>query len=785
MKFDGSINIATGLSVESKIWKNEKLEWSKLVDRLSKPIITSETYKQFITASKDEQGKIKDVGGFVGGFLVGGRRNPDKVLYRQLLTLDLDFAHKDFWDDFTMLFNCAAFLHATHKHSDVNPRYRLLIPLSREVSADEYMAISRRVAGDLNIELFDNTTFETNRLMFWPSVPSDIDYYFKIQDGPWIDADAILDRYSDWRDTSEWPTAQSSTDTITKALKKQEDPTEKKNIIGIFCRTYSIKDAIEKFLSEVYIPTKDDRFTYTKGSTSAGLVIYDEVFAYSHHGTDPAGGRLCNAFDLVRIHKFGHLDKKDTSASTKAMEELIINDVNIKHTIANEKFAEAKFDFVNDDIDEEIDTTWTEELEVNTKGEYVSSAPNLNIILQNDQMLKKVFSFNTFDNKIYVNRSLPWRKIKRPEPLRDVDYSGVRNYIETIYGIVSSSKIDDALALEFERQAFHPIVEYIKALVWDGVERITTLGTDYFGAETNDYTKAAFKKTLVGAVARVFEPGVKFDLVLTLIGPQGCGKSTFVKKMGKRWFSDTFITVQGKEAFEQIQGAWLIEMAELSGLKKAEVESIKHFISKAEDMFRPAYGRVIETYKRQCVFIGTTNNKDFLRDPTGNRRFMPIVMEVEKAKYSIFTDLTEEVVSQLWAEAYQLYLAGEDLYLKDTEEMIAKEEQYKHSEVDERRGIIEEYLNRLLPNDWETYDLYKRRDWLNDPLSEIGTEPRVYACVAEIWCECLNKDKTDMSRYNTREINEILKSLPDWEAISSTKNFPIYGKQKFYARKLD
>ena len=84
-------------------------------------------------------------------------------------------------------------------------------------------------------------------------------------------------------------------------------------------------------------------------------------------------------------------------------------------------------------------------------------------------MLKKVFSYNTFDNKIYVNRSLPWRKIKQPEPLRDVDYSGVRNYIETVYGIVSSSKIDDALALEFERQAFHPIVEYIKALVWDGV----------------------------------------------------------------------------------------------------------------------------------------------------------------------------------------------------------------------------------------------------------------------------------------------------------------------------
>ena len=400
-------------------------------------------------------------------------------------------------------------------------------------------------------------------------------------------------------------------------------------------------------------------------------------------------------------------------------------------------------------------------------------------------MLKNVFSYNMFDNKIYVNRSLPWRKIKKPEPLRDVDYSGVRNYIETVYGIVSSAKIDDALALEFERQAFHPITSYIKNLKWDNQKRIDTLGPDYFGTPANAYTKAAFKKTLVGAVARVFDPGVKFDLVLTLIGPQGCGKSTFVKKIGKQWFSDTFITVQCTEAFEQIQGAWLIEMAELSGLKKAEVESIKHFISKSEDMFRPAYGRVIETYKRQCIFVGTTNNKDFLRDPTGNRRFMPMVMEVENAKYSIFKDLTDEVVDQLWAEAYQLYIDGEDLYLKNAEEAIAKEEQYKHSEIDERRGIIEEYLNKALPADWDSYDIMKRRDWLNDPLSPKGTEPRVFACVAEIWCECLGKDKTDMSRYNTRDINEILKSLPDWEVISSTKNFPIYGKQKFYARRLD
>ena len=166
---------------------------------------------------------------------------------------------------------------------------------------------------------------------------------------------------------------------------------------------------------------------------------------------------------------------------------------------------------------------------------------------------------------------------------------------------------------------------------------------------------------MAAAVARVFEPGIKFDTALILVGEQGTYKSTFVKKLGMEWFSDTFTTVQGKESFEQIQGAWLIEMAELSGLKKAEVESIKHYISKREDMFRPAYGRTVETYKRQCVFFGTTNNKDFLRDPTGNRRFMPIDVRPEYATKSVNDDLTQDEVNQIWAEAYQLYLAKEPL----------------------------------------------------------------------------------------------------------------------------
>lgn len=791
LKYDENLSIAVGLNVSSKVWKNTKTTWSNLVQKLATPVVTAETYKRFMSATKEEQSKIKDVGGFVGGFLTNGRRDKTNVLYRQLITLDIDFSHENFWWDFTMLFDCAAVIHSTHKSCPEKPRHRLIIPLDREVSQEEYQAIARKVAGDLNIDLFDQSTFDVNRLMFWPSVSSDMEYYFEFQDGPFLEADYILGLYNDWHDTSEWPTATDSTDVIMQAIKKQEDPEDKKGIIGVFCRTYTIQEAIETFLSDVYTPAGEGRYTYINGSTAAGLIVYDDKFAYSHHGTDPAGGRLCNAFDLVRIHKFGHLDtgkeKEDKDKkSFKAMEEFASKDFTTKKHIAEEKFAEAKFEFAEEakaEVPEEYDTSWTEELDANTKGEYDNSANNLNIIIQHDQFLKDVFKLNIFDNKRYVTRSLPWRKVDTVEPLRDVDYSGVRNYIECVYGIVSSQKVDDALALEFEKKKFHPIREYICAQKWDGIPRVNTLLIDYFGAEDNAYTRAAIRKTLAAAVARVFEPGIKFDTALILVGEQGTYKSTFVKKLGMEWFSDTFTTVQGKESFEQIQGAWLIEMAELSGLKKAEVESIKHYISKREDMFRPAYGRTVETYKRQCVFFGTTNNKDFLRDPTGNRRFMPIDVRPEYATKSVNDDLTQDEVNQIWAEAYQLYLAKEPLYLVGDEDIIAKIEQHKHSEADERKGIIEEYLNTKFPDDWDKMDLYDRRRWLEDPLSKNGTVQKDFVCIAEVWCECLGKDKTEMSRYNTREVNEILRSLPEWEAIASTKNFPLYGKQKYYKRK--
>lgn len=787
---DMKIDIATAMTARSTKWKNRQITWEELADKLSHEVRTNETLREYFSATKEEQGRIKDIGGYVGGYLRGGKRKVGSVMHRQLLTLDIDNGYGELWEDFTLIFDNAAVMHATHTYSPKAPRYRLIMPLTRPVTPDEYMAIGRRVAGDIGIDLFDNTTFEPSRLMYWPSVPKDQEYFYRRQEGEWLNPDSVLAQYTDWHDTSSWPTSQAFLDTVKDRAAKQEDPLEKTGVVGAFCKAYTIQEAISKYLPDVYNATgSPDRYTYRKGSTSCGLVLYDNKFAFSHHGTDPCSGQLCNAFDLVRIHLFGHLDEGSRIEGSKtksfaAMEDLAMKDEKVKGIIAKEKMDSAKAAFAQEDAPDqeegtEDDMAWMKELNIDKRGNYLSTANNVSLILANDARLKGMFRHNDFDSRQYIFRTAPWRKITTPEPVRNVDYAGVRNYIETVYGITGTAKIDDALELEFEKNHYHPVRQYLDSLIWDGEQRIDTLLPDYFGSDKNEYTRQAMRKILAGAVARVYQPGVKFDLVLVLVGDQGTGKSTLCKKLGRQWFSDTFLTVQGKEALEQIQGAWLIEIAELSGFRKAEVESVKHFISKQEDIFRPAYARAAETYPRQCVFFGTTNNREFLRDPTGNRRFMPVDIHRENAIKDIFTDLDGEV-DQIWAEAVQIWKAGEPLYLTGVAEQMAAERQKSHAEVDERYGLIEDYLNRPLPKDWDLIDLAGRQMFLQS--GDMGEIPRETVCVAEIWTECLGKNKEDMDRYKTREINDIMRRMEGWQLSGSTKNFRLYGKQKYYYR---
>jgi predicted P-loop ATPase len=793
IQYDGTFDLATGRSRREMHWRNREVQWSAFLTKIAQTHRTAESYSEYISAKKVRQDEIKDVGGFVGGFLTNGRRKSETVLHRQLVALDIDAGSLDIWEDYTLLYGTAAAMYSTHKHCPESPRLRLIIPLDRPVDSNEYVAIARRIAGELGINAFDNTTYEPARIMYWPSTSKDGDYVFHYHDAKWLSADDILATYKDWRDASEWPVSDRAGEVLRREMKKQGDPLEKAGLLGAFCRTYGIEEAIEKYLSDTYEPCAiKNRYTYKEGSTFAGLVVYDNKFAYSHHGTDPCSGKLCNAFDLVRLHLF-HLKDEDARDGTPvnklpsfvAMMDLAADDKAVRKQLSNERLQEAAADFKSIEGGEDNNSSeWMSNLEIDRKGNILGTINNYEMILKN--AFKGAFRYNEFKNLMEVCRQLPWRKKNDYSQWKDSDDSGLRAYIEKHFETVSRNNLMDAVANVYAENAYHPVRDYLKSLQWDGIERLETLLIDYLGSEDSAYVRSVTRKVLTAAVARIMSPGVKFDYVLTLIGKQGIGKSTLLKKLGREWFSDNFHAVQGKDAIEQIQGVWIMEIGELAGLKKAEVEAIKSYISTQEDRCRLAYARRVEAFPRQCVFCGTTNDRNFLTDYTGNRRFWPVDVGKTKPAKNLFAGLDKKEVDQIWAEAVQLFKQGEPLYLERELEEYAQGKQTEHTEKDDRTGIIQNYLDTLLPENWDDMSLFQRRNFLQgDELSAEGTVKRKRMCVAEIWCELFGKPQVEMTKHNTKDLHRIMQNMDNWKPIATgggVARFKIYGRQRGYLR---
>jgi len=797
MKF----TISTGNSRKDKFFKEQSVSWEDFVKRLSRTTITSETQEEYRKMKKYQQDNVKDVGGFVAGKLKEGRRTKASVINRSMLTLDMD--HGDdavsITENFEMLYGYAAVIYSTHKYTQENPRLRLIIPLSRTVTADEYQAVSRMIAKEIGIELFDDTTYEPNRLMYWPSTSSDGEYFFREIKGDYLNPDNILKLYENWQDTSSWPVSSRQTKLIDRLMKKQADPLRKEGLIGAFCRSYTIEEAIEIFLSELYQPSvMEERYDYMPADSTAGVVIYSNKYSYSHHATDPACNQLCNAFDLVRIHRFGYLDEESEEGkqliSVKAMLEFCTTDERVRKQLAKEREEEIKEEFekVEDVLlpDEEDDLTWHLELELNKNGSVKDTPTNILTIMRYDPRLQGI-AYNQMKHLLDVKKTLPWDQVK--DGWNDSDHANLKMYLDKNYGIWSPPKVKDALLTAASERVFHPIKDYLKELpVWDGTERVDSLLIDYLGAEDNSYTRAVMRKTLVAAVARIYEPGIKFDYILVLNGPQGIGKSTFFAKLAGQWFSDslTVSDMRDKAGAEKLQGYWILELGELAGLRKMDVETVKSFITRTDDKFRQSYGINVENHPRQCVIVGSTNNiSGFLRDITGNRRFWPVrVNDGDKSIWKM------EDIDQIWSEALQYYRNGETLILSAEEEKIAFEEQRDAMEADDREGLIGDYLETLLPENWDGMDLYERRSFLAGE-SEFGTSVPIGAvtrekvCVHEIWCECLGKDKTNLRRQDSFEIIGVLMRIGGWETYSGNKQgqtrFPIYGNQKTFCRVKD
>lgn len=788
---DGEIHISTFSSRMAKTGKNKKLLWSEFLPSLMRTTTTKETIQEYFKMGKDEQDRIKDVGAYVGGWLKEGRRKTGCVEHRTLLTLDADFAQPDMLDAFDLVYGCAVAVYPTHKHTPEKPRLRFVIPLARPVSAEEYEALGRRVAGDLGIDLFDDTTYQATRIMYYPSTAANGEFKPEYRDAPWLDPDKVLAQYPDWRDTSYWPTSSRVDAARSREAKKQGNPLEKPGLVGAFCRCYDVDTAIEKFLPDIYTACAlPGRYTYANGSTAAGLVLYDDgVFAYSNHATDPASGKLCNAFDLVRVHLYGDRDEdaaQDTPMSRRpsflAMTELAENDLEVKRLLHKERMDRARADFDPPPDDEH----WEDRLDT-SKGKVLSNVHNAHLIICNDPRLKGCVAYNALKVRLVALRDLPWRKVLdtvNGDTWADSDDTRLFQFLEEEYGVTGENKIRNGLLNAANDNIIHPIRDYLEGLVWDGTPRLDGLLVDYLGAEDTPYTRAVTKKTFTAAAARVFEPGCKFDYVLVLAGPQGRGKSTLVAKMARGWYTDSLAGIGTKEAYEGLQGYWLVELGELAAMRKIEIETIKNFISKQVDSYRAAYGRRVEDHPRQCVFIGTTNSTAFLRDDTGNRRFWPVRLLEQAPAKTVWGDLTPPVIDQLWAEAVALYQEGEPLTLPPELAASAQEQQREFTEDDPRRGLVEIYLETLLPAEWESWDIGRRQGWFSedDSMRAVGTVRRNFVCAAEIWAECFGNDLRKFPRLDRGEVIAILRQLPDWKEDPKRQRCGVYGRQTRFRR---
>ena len=787
------MDICIGNSRKDKFWKNEKISLEKFIKRISTTIRTSETMEEYNHLPKSKQDDIKDVGGFILGKLKDNKRRKENVLSRSALTLDMDYGSENIVGELKNSLTYRTLIYSTHKHKKSKPRLRLIIPLDRNVSPDEYSAISRMVASEINMDLFDDSTYEASRLMYWPSTSCDGEFIFEDIKKDILKADDVLKKYENWKDTKSWPTSSRQKIVFKNNLNKQADPLTKEGLIGGFCRTYSISDVIEKFLGHVYEDSEfRGRYDYIPASSSAGVVVYDDKFAYSHHATDPASGKLLNAFDLVRTHNFSHLDKiedlekkpSNKLPSFKAMENFVLQDEKVKQLLSKERqdLAKMEFEVVQE---EEVNTSWQNLLELDKKGNVKSTMSNMAIIIRNDVNFKNIV-YNQFKCSIDVVGKLPWKQIK--SGWSDADMACAKLYFERVYKIWSPLKFKDALlAVTSSERVYHPIKEYFKTLKWDKVSRLDTLLVDYLGAKDNIFVREVTRKTFCAAVTRIFEPGKKFDSILVLCGPQGIGKSTLFSKLGKEWYSDSLslCDMKDKTAAEKLQGYWLLELGELAGIKKVDVEVIKSFISRTDDKFRKAYGVNVESNPRSNIIVGTTNSEGgFLRDITGNRRFWPVMVSGNSNLKP--WDLKD--VDQIWAEALYRYEQGEELYLKGDVSKMAKIAQQEAMESDDREGIILDYLETLLPTNWNEMTLYERRVYLNNKelIESKGIVRKSEICIMEIWCECFFRERQDLKRTDSYEIEGILNRIGGWERMTSNKSgkirFEIYGPQRAFVR---
>ena len=400
-------------------------------------------------------------------------------------------------------------------------------------------------------------------------------------------------------------------------------------------------------------------------------------------------------------------------------------------------------------------------LDLTDNGAIRNSIRNCLTVFQNDPYLQGAVRYNILTERIDIVKPLWWSK--PTATLNETDLNYLMLYLEDKYALTSEKKIQKAISIVADCNRYHPIRDYLNSLEWDGTERIRYALPRFLGAEESEYTYEALKLFMLGAISRVFKPGCKFEVMLCLVGGQGAGKSTFFRLLAVRdeWFSDDLKKLDDDNVYRKIQGHWIIEMSEMIATANAKsIEEIKSFLSRAKETYKVPYETHPADRLRQCVFGGTSNTMDFLPlDRSGNRRFLPVMVNPERAEVHILEDeaASRAYIDLMWAEAMFIYRNGPvRLTLSKDMDRELRELQKQFMPEDTKAGLIQAFL--------DNFD---------------GTQ----VCSKLIYAEALNHPFDEPKQWEIREINEIMNnSIEGWTPFSNPRIFAQYGRQRGWER---
>lgn len=398
-------------------------------------------------------------------------------------------------------------------------------------------------------------------------------------------------------------------------------------------------------------------------------------------------------------------------------------------------------------------------LEKTKDGKPYSTIDNAAIIFREDPLFTGTIKLNLFRERIELKGKIPWIRVSKD--INDMDDIHIRHYVEITYHMTNDKKIREGMQIVASENSFHPVREYLNSLCWDGNERIRYVLHHFLGADETDYSYECMKLFLLGAINRVFHPGCKFEYMLCLIGGQGIGKSSFIRFLAcfDEWFCDDIKKLDDERIYEHLAGHWIVEIVEMVALNNVKCkEATKAFLSRQYDNFRLPYGIRAEDRPRQCVFAGTSNVVHFLPDDrSGNRRFLPILCDADKAETHILENEQEsrKYMEQVWAEAMELFKSNKYILRlpKDMEKDLIS------------------YQGPFMQEDsWD--DLIK--SFLADYTGNI------------VCCQMLYREALDMyglpNKSETSQIMEIMSRIPGWVRFQNPRRFENYKRQKGWER---